>query len=193
MNGETYDWVVFILQTAQAHNITIDGSGKYNVPSEKITLDTSAFESSQNLTSYATAAISGADDFNDDNTTIKDMFDMVVNNTRETVPTCEFSLFTHTCPFRLPGPNQVGTIWSLGYVQGEAFSEYILTITSSVTICMDGQSVVLSGSPHSVLSSSRIQFSSWEPLYVHPTPELENWIIAYPDYHNSRLTLSRRS
>jgi len=174
VNGETYDWVVFILQTAQAHNITIDGSGKYNVPSEKITIDVSVFESSQNLTSYATAAISGADDFNDDNTTIKDMFDMVVNNTREVTPTCEFSLFTLICSFHLPGPNQVGTVWSLGYVQGEAFSEGILTVTSSVTLCMDGQFEVLSDSPHSVLSSSRTQFSSWELLCVHSTPELAN-------------------
>ena len=95
MNGATYDIVAYILQVSQAHNITIEGSGKYNVPSQEIIIDPSVFGTPDNLTSYATAAISGADDFNDGNTTIKDVFDIIVNNTREVTPTCEFSFFTH--------------------------------------------------------------------------------------------------
>ena len=61
----------------------------------------------------------------------------------------------HIYPFHLPDPNQVGTVWSLECVQEEAFSEDILTITSSATNRMDGQSVLLSDSLHSALSSSR--------------------------------------
>ena len=105
MNGAIYDFVAFVLQASQAHNLTIDGGGKYNVPSKEITIDKSTFGSSPNLTSYALAAISGADDFNDDNTTIKDVFDIIVNNTREVTSTCELSLFTHIYSSHLPGPN----------------------------------------------------------------------------------------
>ena len=52
--------------------------------------------SSPNLTSYTTAAIAGADNFNDNNATIRDAFDMIVNVTREVTPSCEpyYSLTT---------------------------------------------------------------------------------------------------
>ena len=92
MNGDIYQFVGFILQTAQAHNITIDGGAKYNVPPGVITIDNSSLSgtSSQNLTSYTSAAIAGADDFNDNNATIRDGFDAIVNITREVTPTCEF-------------------------------------------------------------------------------------------------------
>ena len=102
-NGIIYDFVSFVLQASQDHNVTVDGGAKYNIPPEGVAVDKTAFESflggtgatsSQNLTSYALAAISGADDFNDDNTTIRDVFDIVVNNTREVTPTCKFPLFT---------------------------------------------------------------------------------------------------
>ena len=104
MNGPIYEYVAFILQASKAHNVTIDGGAKYNVPSGEVTIEKTIFgsfsnrtgdDSSQNLTSYALTAISGADDFDDDNTTIRDLFDIIVNNTREISPTCKFSSFTH--------------------------------------------------------------------------------------------------
>ena len=108
MNGPIYEFVAFVLQASKAHNVTIDGGAKYNVPSEEVTIDKAALESflngtggnsPQDSTSYTAAAISGADDFNDENTTIRDFFDIIVNNTREVSPTCKFSLFTHTHSF----------------------------------------------------------------------------------------------
>ena len=107
MNSYIYEFVGFVLQASQAHNITVGGGAKYNVPSENITVDWSTSESAsaQNLTSYALAAISGADDFNDDNTTTKDVFDFIVNTTREVTPTCKLSSFAHICPFHLHDPN----------------------------------------------------------------------------------------
>jgi hypothetical protein len=102
--------VAFILQAPQAHYVTIDG-GKYNVPSGEITLDESIFGFPQNLTSYALEAVSGADDFNDDNTAIDEgMLNSLVNNTRDVAPTCEFSLFACVYWF----PNQVRMLWGLG-------------------------------------------------------------------------------
>ena len=88
VNTDIYQLVTYILQTAQANNVTIDGGVKYNVPSGQVTIDGAAVP--QNLTSYSTAAISGADNFNDDDATIEDLFDALVNNTREITPTCEF-------------------------------------------------------------------------------------------------------
>lgn len=116
MNDVTYNLVAFILQTSQTHNVTIDGGDKYNVPAEQVTIDESVFGSTQSLATYGLTAISGADNFNDDNTTINEVFDSLVNNTRESTPTCEFSLFVHIYSFRLPSPNQVGSLWTLGYV-----------------------------------------------------------------------------
>ena len=103
MNGPLYEFATFILQTAKAHNVTIDGGEKYHVPSNKVTVDQTTFgsfsamtgrDTSQNLTSYSMTAISGADDFEDDNETIKDLFDIVVSNTREVSPTCKSSSLT---------------------------------------------------------------------------------------------------
>ena len=89
-NGDIYQFVGFILQTAQAHNITIDGGARYNVPPGEFTISSDA--PSSNLTSYTAVAIGGADDFSDGDVTIKDVFDVIVNNTREVTATCE--LFT---------------------------------------------------------------------------------------------------
>jgi len=173
VNEVTYNFVASVLQTSQAHNVTIDGGDKYNVPSEEAIIDESIFGPGQSLTSHALEAISGADNFNDDNTTIREVFDSLVNNTREVTPTCEFSLFTHIYSSRLPSLNQVGSLWSLGYVQEEAFSEDMPLTLASVTACINGRSAVLSGSPRSALSSSRTQFLSWEPPCVHPPPDLK--------------------
>ena len=112
MNGAIYDFVTFVLQASQAHNITIDSGRGYNVSSEEITVEKFTFGSPQNLTPYALATISGADDFND-NTAITDVFDIIVNNAREAIATCEFSLFTQIYSFHSPAPNQVGAVWSL--------------------------------------------------------------------------------
>ena len=90
MNNDIYPLVALILQTAQAYNITIDGGAKYNVPS---TVDMSFLNdigaaAPANLTSYSVDAISGADTLVDDSVTIKDVFDVIVNITREVTPTC---------------------------------------------------------------------------------------------------------
>jgi hypothetical protein len=79
--------VAFLLQAAKAHNIPV---GQYNIPSEPIVLH--AHTASQTLTSYTAAAISGADNFNDDKVTVKDVFDVIVDNTRNETPTCELPI-----------------------------------------------------------------------------------------------------
>lgn len=129
MNSYIYQLVAVVLQTAQAHNITVPGGDKYNVPSVNITDPTGPVDPgtvpASNLASYTTEAISGADDFRDGKTTVKDIFDIMVQTTRKVTSTC-MSLIVGPCifvpltPFR---SNKVGTVWSLGYVQEEAFSE----------------------------------------------------------------------
>ena len=102
MNNALYQFVAYVLQTSKAHNVTIDGGDKYNIPPAEFTIDGSVIGSflsgtgagpSQNLTSYALPAISGADSFNDDNVTITDVFDLIVSNTREVTPTCKSPSF----------------------------------------------------------------------------------------------------
>lgn len=88
-NTYFYDFVGYVLQTAQAHNITIDGGAKYNVLPGNFTIIEGTGDA-QNLASYALTAISGADDFSDDDTTVKDLFDAIVSTTREVTPTCKF-------------------------------------------------------------------------------------------------------
>jgi hypothetical protein len=92
LNGDIYRFVAFILQASQAHGITIGGSDKYNVPSGNVTVDETGNEPpTSTLTSYTTTAIIGADDFNDDNTTVTDLFDIIVGVTRQVTPTCTFA------------------------------------------------------------------------------------------------------
>ena len=94
MNDEVYPTLVNILQIAQAHNVTAPEGRHYNVPSDNfpdpILQEFSSPES--DLTSYSQVAIAGADDFWDDNTTIKDIFDIIVETTRDVTPTCELSV-----------------------------------------------------------------------------------------------------
>ena len=93
VNGDVYQLVGAILQAAEAHNITIDGGINYNVPSGNFTIhipSETGTVTSQNLTSYTQVAIVGADDLDDDNVTVKDVFDVIVDITREVTPTCEF-------------------------------------------------------------------------------------------------------
>jgi len=129
VNGYIYQFVALVLQTAQANNVTVPGGDTYNFPSVNITDPTEGVDPGttpvSNLTSYTTAAIIGADDFSNGKTTINDVFDMIVQVTRNVTPTCMF-LTVGSCmlvPLTLFRPNQVGTIWGLGYVQEEAFSE----------------------------------------------------------------------
>ena len=91
MNTYVYQTAVLILQIAQAHNVTVPGGHKYNVPPKNTTNSgPSTPPSASNLTSYSIAAIVGADDFRDNKTTIKDLFDTIVGNTRNITPTCMF-------------------------------------------------------------------------------------------------------
>ena len=90
VNGFVYQFVGLVLQTSQAHNIAIEGCAKYNVPSGNITLTGTENPSSPTLTSYSLAAIVGADDFVDSNATMTDLFDAIVNVTRQITPTCAF-------------------------------------------------------------------------------------------------------
>ena len=109
MNAYVYQLVTVVLQTAQAHNVTVPGGEKYNVPSVNITDPAGPVDPSTvpptNLTSYTTTAISGADDFEDDKITIKDVFDIIVQTTRKVTPTCMFlivgsCMFGRLTPFR---------------------------------------------------------------------------------------------
>ena len=90
VNGFIYQFVALVLQAAQAHNVTTNGGVKYNVPSGNITIDGTGNSSSPSLTSYSTAAIIGADDFDDEDITLTEAFDIIVNITRQVTPTCTF-------------------------------------------------------------------------------------------------------
>ena len=105
VNSLVYQFVGLVLQASQAHNIAIEGCAKYNVPSGNITLTGTGNPSSPTLTSYSLAAIIGADDFVDPNATMTDLFDTIVNVTRQVTPTCASphdilicAFFSLTCP-----------------------------------------------------------------------------------------------
>ena len=93
VNTDLYAFVALVLQTAQALNVTAPGGHKYNVPTGNITSNP-VVSTTPSLVSYSQVAISGADDFADGGVTIKDVFDAIVNNTREVTPTCRFSALT---------------------------------------------------------------------------------------------------
>jgi hypothetical protein len=94
VNGGIYQFVAFALQAAQARNLTIDGCAKYNIPSGNLSAQnpfpTETDVIPLNSTTYSPVAIFGADDFDDDNTTIKDVFDIIVKTTRQVIPSCKF-------------------------------------------------------------------------------------------------------
>ena len=97
VNGWLYQAVGFILQTARANNITVPCNRKYNVPSGNITVGPPPSPPLgpppiPGLTPYTMVAIPGADDFSDNKTTIKDIFDAIVDTTREVTPTCMSSV-----------------------------------------------------------------------------------------------------
>ena len=99
VNGYLYQFVGFILQAARAHNITIEGCDKYNVPSGNITVDQAGNPSSGDLTSYSGTAIFGADNYIDPNATITDLFDIAVDVTRRITPTCASRGDSFACSF----------------------------------------------------------------------------------------------
>jgi hypothetical protein len=99
VNGDAYTYAAFVLQTAQAANVIIPGGKNYNVPSGNITFGDTGDASPPSLTSYTRIAIAGADDFNDAGVTIKDVFDVIVEITREVTPTCESLCYWLTCSF----------------------------------------------------------------------------------------------
>lgn len=90
MNTDVYEFVALALQAAQLLNITPPVWQKYNVPSGNNTISTLG-NPPPTLTSYSQVAIAGADSFFDAGVTIKDVFDVIVSNTRDITPTCEFS------------------------------------------------------------------------------------------------------
>ena len=91
VNTDLYSFVALVLQAAQALNIHIPGGRKYNVPTGNFTISSDITgTSTPTLTSYSGVAIAGADDFADGSVTIEDIFDIIVRNTREVTPTCEF-------------------------------------------------------------------------------------------------------
>jgi len=109
VNNELFLVTALVLQTAKANNVTLSGGLKYNVPSKNLSVDGALLSSigaapSQGLTSYALEAISGADNFNDDGVTIRDLFDAIVSVTRTVTPSCTF-------PIPYPYPPRVYSIY----------------------------------------------------------------------------------
>ena len=88
MNTDVYAFVGLALQLGQALGVTLPGAHKYNVPTGNLSL--SSGDSTPTLVSYSGEAISGADDFSDGSVTAKDIFDIIVSNTRDITPTCRF-------------------------------------------------------------------------------------------------------
>ena len=97
-NEEAFPLLLLIFQAAQTLNIPYNET--YQVPSETVNLGASLFKlgagesgnnTAQNLTSYVSAAIMGADDFVDveNHVVMKDIFDEMVDITQTVTPTCE--------------------------------------------------------------------------------------------------------
>ena len=130
MNGGIYQFVAFALQAAQARNLTIDGGAKYNVPSGNFfaqnLLPSETDVIPLNSATYSSVAIFGADDFDDDNTTIKDLFDIIVKTTRQVIPSCKFhSVGSYTLFIDLPpsqsGRSGISGMCSARHIEGDAF------------------------------------------------------------------------
>ena len=142
MNTYLYEVVALVLQSAQAHNITFPEGEKYNVPSENITDPTPPAVPGtgpvSNLTAYSMEAIAGADDFRDNQTTIKDIFDIIVQTTREITPTgmlsnhCLVSVRLADPVFRIKS----GPCGLLGTCRRKAFSEEIILTMASLSYNM---------------------------------------------------------
>ena len=168
VNGFLYEYVALVLQASQAYNVTIPGCRKYNVPSGKITIDETAVTPTPNRTTYSEAAITGADDLNDANVTIRDVFDIFVENTREISPTCGSPAIRPTLFVLLTCAQSSRNCLAIGVRAISILKDYVLTVTSPGTTRLGGPSVLLSGFHHTVLSSSSTRFLSSETPSVHP-------------------------
>ena len=128
----------FVLQTSRAHNVTVNGGAKYNLPPGEFTIDQSFLSeigvtSSPSLTSYTAAAIAGADDFNDDDTSIRDVFDIIVSVTREITPSCKPPII-RSYPFVLLSPKSSrNRLEPYVRARGSTCQTYSLTIARSST------------------------------------------------------------
>jgi hypothetical protein len=91
VNGFLYAYVALVLQASQTYNVTTPGGHKYNIPSGNITIDNTVATFYPKMTSYTQIAITGADDYSDSDTTVNDIFNLIVKNTREISPTCRSS------------------------------------------------------------------------------------------------------
>ena len=168
VNGFLYEYVALVLQASQAHNVTIPGCRKYNVPSGKITIDETVFASTLNRTTYSEAAITGADDLRDADVTIRDVFDIFVENTREISPTCVSFAVRPTLFVLLTCPQSSRNCLAVGVHATSILKDYVLTVTFPGTTRLGGPSILLSGFHHTVLSNSSTRFLSSETPSVHP-------------------------
>jgi pimeloyl-ACP methyl ester carboxylesterase len=100
-NGDVYDLIRDIHKIARANNVTLEGGPVINIPPETSNTGRSLLRRISGrapgaLVSYSSAAIAGADNFNDASATVSNVFDMIVENTRDITPT-------------------FGTVWADGY------------------------------------------------------------------------------
>ena len=167
VNGFLYEYVALVLQASQAYNVTIPGCGKYNVPSGNITIDDTVENYYPTRVSYSQSAIVGADNFNDANTTIRDVFDIFVGNTRELTPTCTFLTIRPTVFIVLTCPRSSRNCLATGVRTISISENYLLTTTSPDSTRMGGPSVLLSGSLRTVSSGSSTRPFSLEIQFVH--------------------------
>jgi len=176
MNRGVYQVAALVLQAAETYNVThtIGGGRKYNVPSENITFDDPPLYLPS--FTYSQSAIAGADDFSDDDTTIEDLFDLIVSVTRKVTPTCEISHYSFMSILLLSNPessrNRCGyDVCAPGFIFGGPVLTTTTTITS-VIFRLNGRFAPSKGSPHTHARSSRPQLSSLEIRHVQSwTPE----------------------
>jgi hypothetical protein len=158
----------YVALSSQAHNTTISGGHKYNIPSGNITLEGPLKgEPRPNMTMYSEYAISGADDFSDGSVTVKEVFDFVVNTTREITPTCELSNVLKPAPLRCVDPCSRSSRSYLGtWACGESTIPwgYLTLFTPFSTFWLVSPVEKL---PPTALSSSSIWFLSSEISFVH--------------------------
>lgn len=94
-NEALYPLVINLFQVAQAHNVPLsdDKSIVYHVPSETVEFDPylmwPGLYPPGTLRSFVFDAVVGADNTNDTWVTMRDVFDVLVDTTRNISPTCK--------------------------------------------------------------------------------------------------------